>query len=131
MINQVLMQSANADGVFRSACGKQYFISTLNTTKLEAETECCKYGLKLLAVESNEELACLADMNAGSSRKIVKFRLDKLCLFSYAQTRWSKVLDVGDQRGPQLCDELWLVQHGLNVLRSGCQLLQLGRRQFQ
>jgi hypothetical protein len=56
---------ANADGVFRSACGKQYFIGTLNTTKLEAETECCKYGLKLMSVESYEELACLADMNAG------------------------------------------------------------------
>jgi hypothetical protein len=51
--------------VFGKACDKQYFISTLHLTKLEAETECCKYGLKLLSVESYKELVCLADMNAG------------------------------------------------------------------
>lgn len=54
---------ASPDGVFRSACDKQYFISKLNKNKLEAEAECCKYGLKLLSIESYSELECLAELN--------------------------------------------------------------------
>lgn len=57
--------AANSDGVFRSACGKQYFVSNVDRTMVEAETECCKYGLKLLSIESYEEIECLAQMNAG------------------------------------------------------------------
>jgi hypothetical protein len=51
--------------MFRQACGKQYFISKISKTKYEAETECCKYGMKLLSIESPDEIACLAEMNSG------------------------------------------------------------------
>jgi len=57
--------SGGTDGMFRRACNRQYFFSTAAKTKYEAETECCKYGLKLLAIDSPEELSCLAEMNAG------------------------------------------------------------------
>jgi hypothetical protein len=33
---------------------------------LDAEIECCKYGLKLWSIDSAEELACFAEMNAGA-----------------------------------------------------------------
>ncbi|XP_059482368.1 macrophage mannose receptor 1-like [Neocloeon triangulifer] len=49
------------DGEFRSSCGKQYFVSNISLNPTEALAECCKYGLKLLSVESKEELDCLVD----------------------------------------------------------------------
>jgi hypothetical protein len=61
----VLYYADNVDGVFKNACNKQYFISKLSMSKLQAESECCKYGMKLLAVESFEELTCLADISKG------------------------------------------------------------------
>ncbi|XP_059482049.1 macrophage mannose receptor 1-like [Neocloeon triangulifer] len=51
------------DGTFRRACGKQYFLSKIVKSKAEAETECCKYGLKLLSIDSYKEIECIADMN--------------------------------------------------------------------
>jgi len=58
----------HGDGVFKSACNRQYFISTNLfgiKNQLSSEIECCKYGLKLWSVETPEELACFAAMNAG------------------------------------------------------------------
>ena len=56
---------ANAEGKFHYACNKQYFVSSLAKTKLSAESECCKYGMKLLYIESDDEIKCLGDMNNG------------------------------------------------------------------
>jgi hypothetical protein len=56
------------DGRFRSACNRQYFISAYAKNKLDAEIECCKYGLKLWSIDSAEELACVAEMNAGAGK---------------------------------------------------------------
>jgi hypothetical protein len=64
----------HSDGKFKSACNRQYFISSSRSsigTQLESEIECCKYGLKLWSVETPEELACFAAMNAGSSLVLV------------------------------------------------------------
>jgi hypothetical protein len=74
-------RAANDDGVFRSACGKQYFVSKVSKNKAQAETECCKYGLKLLSIESYEEIECLADMNAGSEKFKNQFKLCELKIF--------------------------------------------------
>jgi hypothetical protein len=40
-------------------------VSSLAKTKLGAESECCKYGMKLLYIESDDEIKCLGDMNNG------------------------------------------------------------------
>ncbi|XP_059481673.1 uncharacterized protein LOC132200308 [Neocloeon triangulifer] len=53
----------NADGTFRRACGKQYFITKLSKSRVDAETECCKYGLKLLSIDSYKQIECIAEMN--------------------------------------------------------------------
>lgn len=57
--------AANADGKFHYACNKQYFVSVLAKNKLAAESECCKYGMKLLHIESEDEIKCLATLNNG------------------------------------------------------------------
>jgi len=57
----------HSQGEFRSACGQQYFIGKSNKTFIGALEECCKYGLKLLSVESQEEFDCIFDMNKGFS----------------------------------------------------------------
>lgn len=56
-------RSAHAEGLFRSACGQQYFFSNRPKTFAGALEECCSYGLKLLSVESKNELDCLFEMN--------------------------------------------------------------------
>lgn len=57
---------ANADGQFLLACNNQYFLSkVIARSQLEAESECCKYGMKLLTIETEDELKCLADANIG------------------------------------------------------------------
>jgi hypothetical protein len=58
----------SGEGYFRRACGKQYFFSKIDKNRNEAETECCKYGMKLLSIESYDELNCLAEMNSGITR---------------------------------------------------------------
>lgn len=56
---------AHADGEFRFACGRQYFISSVALPQLNAYEVCCKYGLKLLSLESLEEVDCIKEMNWG------------------------------------------------------------------
>lgn len=76
-------QSANSDGKFHYSCNKQYFVSSLSVakTKLAAESECCKYGMKLLYIESEDEIKCLGDLNNSSVNIIkkcaTKFTLNK------------------------------------------------------
>jgi hypothetical protein len=62
---QLLTFKDTTDGIFRSACNRQYFMSAYAKNQLDAEIECCKYGLKLWSIDSAEELACFAEMNAG------------------------------------------------------------------
>jgi len=54
-------------GQFRSACGQQYFFSTVNKSFTGAYAECCKYGMSLLSIESVEEIQCIEEMNNGTS----------------------------------------------------------------
>ncbi|XP_065346631.1 macrophage mannose receptor 1-like [Cloeon dipterum] len=53
----------NSDGVFRPACGHQYFFSKVGMTWADAMTECCKYGMKLMSINSFEDISCLTAMN--------------------------------------------------------------------
>ncbi|XP_065332819.1 uncharacterized protein LOC135934774 [Cloeon dipterum] len=64
---------SSPDGVFKPACGKQYFISTTLKTRNDAATECCKFDMKLLTVDDGLELSCLASMNDS------KFSLIRVC----------------------------------------------------
>ncbi|CAB3376642.1 Hypothetical predicted protein [Cloeon dipterum] len=64
---------SNSDGVFRSACGRQYFISKVGKNWNDAQTECCKYGKQLLSVESFQELSCLAAMNKVQLKDTTNF----------------------------------------------------------
>jgi hypothetical protein len=69
-------------GQFWSGCNRQYFVSSdqvqeqswishlnskyefsLQLNQQDAAEECCKYGLRLLSIETLDELACLAQMN--------------------------------------------------------------------
>lgn len=59
----IFFRSAHPEGLFRSACGQQYFFSNRPKTFAGALEECCSYGLKLLSVESKNELDCLFEMN--------------------------------------------------------------------
>jgi hypothetical protein len=63
---------ANADGKFRYACGKQYFLSNTPKNQQDAKVECCKYGMKLLSLETVEEMTCLANMNIGMAILVIK-----------------------------------------------------------
>jgi hypothetical protein len=56
---------ATGDGKFRAACNRQYFMSDVAKTQTEAAAECCKFGMKLLSVETEEEYKCLGEMNRG------------------------------------------------------------------
>ncbi|XP_059471664.1 uncharacterized protein LOC132194426 [Neocloeon triangulifer] len=56
----------SANGVFRPACKKQYFVSTASLTRDNAAMECCKYGMELLNINSQTELGCLDAMNKGN-----------------------------------------------------------------
>ncbi|XP_059482230.1 uncharacterized protein LOC132200629 [Neocloeon triangulifer] len=60
---------ATVDGQFRSACGQQYFFSNYTLTYQEALAECCKYGLKLLSIEFNDELDCIKEMVIAEIRQ--------------------------------------------------------------
>ncbi|XP_065349858.1 macrophage mannose receptor 1-like [Cloeon dipterum] len=64
---------SNPGGLFRSACGRQYFISKGVKTRNDAETECCKFGMRLLSIESYEELQCLAEMNKVQYKSTVNY----------------------------------------------------------
>jgi hypothetical protein len=49
-------------GIFKRACGVQYLISSATANLTEAYSTCCKYGMKLLSIESREELECILEM---------------------------------------------------------------------
>jgi len=56
--------AAHSQGQFRSACGRQYFLTNVSVNSISAaNAECCKYGMKLLSVETKEEFDCLMEMN--------------------------------------------------------------------
>jgi hypothetical protein len=65
-------ESAHSEGIFRSACGQQYFFSNGPKTFAGALEECCKYGLKLLSVESANELSCIFEMNQSCTFNLMK-----------------------------------------------------------
>ncbi|XP_065352103.1 macrophage mannose receptor 1-like [Cloeon dipterum] len=59
-------ESANwraTTGMFRSACNRQYYLSADKKTQKDAAAECCKYGLRLVSIETLDELKCLIEMN--------------------------------------------------------------------
>jgi len=62
----ILFHAGHSQGQFRSACGRQYFLSNVSQPTISAaNAECCKYGMKLLSVETKEEFDCLMEMNRG------------------------------------------------------------------
>ncbi|XP_065331394.1 macrophage mannose receptor 1-like [Cloeon dipterum] len=67
-VNASVYWKSTSDGDFYNGCGKQYFVSKSSKTRDAAMAECCKYGLKLLSIESDEEIACIADFNAAEAK---------------------------------------------------------------
>lgn len=91
---------AHSAGQFRFACGRQYFISNASVPLLTAYEECCKYGLKLLSVESAEEVNCIAEMNAGSraqnpSKFLLHVRLNFTAEVKVTNKYWTSGTNVG------------------------------------
>jgi hypothetical protein len=77
-------------GTFKRACGVQYFISSAPANLTEAYSTCCKYGMKLLSIESREELECIVEMSDGISTKLPKFLLQNnlnFCVLKLSYTR--------------------------------------------
>ncbi|XP_059470085.1 uncharacterized protein LOC132193430 isoform X2 [Neocloeon triangulifer] len=56
-------KSSTADGKFIQSCGQKYFISSLKSTISEAKTACCAYNMRLLKLNSNEQMKCVAGIN--------------------------------------------------------------------
>ncbi|XP_059470853.1 uncharacterized protein LOC132193915 [Neocloeon triangulifer] len=71
--SQNWLSSSAAVGDFYSGCSKQYFISAAVKTRDEAMAECCKYGLQLLSIDTQQELQCIVDMNNAKSKKSARF----------------------------------------------------------
>lgn len=71
----------------------------LNSQKnyADSSTECCKYGMRLLSIETLAELQCIADLNTGSPSKY----FSTLKLIEYLlQPTWSTTLLISGRQAP-------------------------------
>ncbi|XP_065344265.1 uncharacterized protein LOC135942195 [Cloeon dipterum] len=60
---KMLSGENSTDGAFYSRCSKKYFVSSTKKTRYEAAVACCKYNMRLLSIETDEEQMCLTSLN--------------------------------------------------------------------
>jgi hypothetical protein len=130
---------ATGDGKFRAACNRQYYLSNVAKTQTEAAAECCKFGMKLLSVETEEEYKCLGEMNRGYLQihwtfvvliyiNFVFWRVDEMA--NKDSSYWTS----GTNNGVG-CDEIWgwcstktLFQNPFKMWMSGAPFAQITKR---
>ncbi|CAB3362686.1 Hypothetical predicted protein [Cloeon dipterum] len=72
-VSESQLWKSSANGDFYSGCSKQYFISKAAKKRDDAMIECCKYGLKLLSIDSFDEIACIIDFNLAEAKETGQF----------------------------------------------------------
>ncbi|XP_059471461.1 uncharacterized protein LOC132194301 [Neocloeon triangulifer] len=107
----------NTYGVWKTTCGRQYMFSYAFKTYQDSWNFCCSIGMKLISVETADELKCIHDLNNADMKYVAEYMTTGVsygCPFLFAfcgtdarvyknDTRWEPPYEPNNNGGYQFC----------------------------